>query len=179
VTLIDDKQRYAAWTQVYDGVGVNDPQAHTYSQGVVVPDFTRSVGTTLAASVPIVTMLPADADVGCTSAWDCNNRDKQDWKREGDHLYALYNGGNYFRCVRPPGDARTSLWGMSVARSSHVLDGEYVERLPDARVVFAERNDICGLSYPVLNVIDGEIYVYYAYYPTSGGNRTMRAKLVR
>lgn len=179
VTLVDGKDRYVAWTQVYDGVGADDPQAHTYSQALATADFTTYAGTTLAASSPIATMLGAEPDIHCADAWDCNNRDKQDWKREGDAFYAIYNGADYYRCVRPAGDTGTSRWGLSVARSPTAIGAEYVDRLPDAQVVFAERDDTCGISYPMLDVIDGELYVYYAYYPAAGGNRTMRAKLVR
>jgi len=58
------------------------------------------------------------------------------------------------------------------------VGAEYVERLDLSRGIAAERDDTCGISYSVLNVVDGEPYVYYAYYPASGGNKTMRARLV-
>jgi len=173
VTLIDGKQRYAAWTQVYDGVGANDPQAHTYSQGITVNNFDAYWGTVTQGLGPIYTMMSAEPHPLCTDVWDCNNRDKQDWKREGSHFYALYNGANFYRCE--------GTWGVSVGRSTQAVTAEYVDRLPLARGIAAERNDTCGISYPVLNVIGGELFVYFAYYPSNvslGANRTMRARLV-
>ena len=172
-TLVDGKARYVAWTQVYDGVGASDPQAHTYSQAAAVPAFDGYFGTVMQGVSPIITLLSADPQPWCTSAWDCNNRDKQDWKREGSYYYALYNGANYYRC--------NGSWGVSVARSTSPASGEYTDRLPLARGIKAERSDTCGISYPVLNVIGGELYVYYAYYPSNpalGANRTMRARLL-
>lgn len=170
VTLTDGRARYVAWTQVYDGVMANDPLAHTYSQSTAVDAFAAHQGTVMRASHPIATMMSATPMPWCASPWDCNNRDKQDWKREGDFFYALYNGANYYRC--------DGAWGVSVARSAEAAGPEYTDRLPLAAGIAAERNDTCGISYPMLNVVDGELYVYYAYYPRSGGNRTMRARLV-
>ncbi len=170
VTLTDGRARYAAWTQVYDGVGASDPQAHTYSQDTAVDSFDVYQGTVMRTSHPVETLMASTPMVWCTSPWDCNNRDKQDWKREGSYFYALYNGANYYRC--------NGRWGISVARSMEVSGSEYTDRLPLAAGIAAERSDTCGISYPMLNVIDGELYVYYAYYPLAGGNRTMRARLV-
>lgn len=170
VTLTDGRDRYVAWTQVYDGVMANDPLAHTYSQSTAVGSFDVHQGTVMRATNAIATMLPAAPMPWCTSPWDCNNRDKQDWKREGDLFYALYNGANYYRC--------DGAWGVSVARSPQAAAAEYADRLPLAAGIAAERNDTCGISYPMLNVVGGELYVYYAYYPRGGGNRTMRARLV-
>jgi hypothetical protein len=169
-TLIDGASRYVAWTQVYDGVGANDPQAHTYSQAAAVASFTGYFGTVMQGTSAITTMLSAEPQPWCTSTWDCNNRDKQDWKREGSYYYAIYNGANYYRC--------NGAWGVSVARSPTPVGAEYTDRLPLARGIVAERQDTCGISYPVVNVVGGELFVYYAYYPTTGGNRTMRARLV-
>lgn len=169
VTLTDGRDRYVAWTQVYDGVGPDDPLAHTYSQATSVGAYEVRQGTVMSTINPIATMMAATPMPWCASPWDCNNRDKQDWKREGDHFYALYNGANYYRC--------NGTWGVSVARSTTAL-GEYTDRLPLAAGIAAERNDTCGISYPMLNVVGGELFVYYAYYPASGGNRTMRARLI-
>jgi hypothetical protein len=170
VTLADGASRYVAWTQVYDGVGANDPQAHTYSQAAAVPSFGAYFGTVMAGTSPIATMLSATPQPWCASPWDCNNRDKQDWKREGDSYYALYNGANYYRC--------NGTWGVSIARSPVAVGPEYTDRLPLERGIAAERSDTCGISYPVLDVLDGDLFVYYAYYPAAGGNKTMRARLV-
>jgi len=85
-------------------------------------------------------------------------------------FYALYHGANYDRC--------NGSWGLSVARSTTAVGAEYLDRLELARGIAAERDDTCGISYSVLNVVGGEPFVYYAHYPASGGNRTMRARLV-
>ena len=129
VTLIDGKSRYVAWTQVYDGVKANDPLAHTYSQGFGVPWFAGNFGNTVKANAPIQTLLSAEANVSCNDVWDCNNRDKQDWKREAGQFYALYNGANYYRCGGTTGNgAGINRWGISVARSPSAVGPEYTDR---------------------------------------------------
>jgi hypothetical protein len=120
--------------------------------------------------------------VNCTDAWDCDHKDKQDWKKEGSWYYLFYNGSDFFGCVRQdpngfdygPGD---NFWQLSIARSPSPL-GLYPEQLPAALRVPAERRDACGISYDVLNLVGGELWMYYAYYPAAGGNRMMRSKLV-
>ena len=99
-TLVDGAARYISWTQVYDGsdpYNYTDPSAHTFSQSVQVPSFYGSYYFGTVESKGVNTMLSAELQPYCTSSWDCNNRDKQDWKREGDYFYALYNGANYYR----------------------------------------------------------------------------------
>ena len=126
VTLIDGKNRYVAWTDVYDGSGPNDPLQRTFSQNAgPIPSFSTYFGSVLHGSSPIYTLMSAEPHPYCTDAWDCNNRDKQDWKREGSYYYALYNGANYFRC--------DGLWGISVSRSTTVDGTEYTDRLPLAQ----------------------------------------------
>jgi hypothetical protein len=170
VTLVDGYTRFVAWTQVYDGVQPNDPLAHTYSQSAgPLKSFTQYFGTVMAGVTPIRTMMSSEPHPFCTDAWDCNNRDKQDWKREGQYYYALYNGANYYRC--------NGRWGISVARSLTPL-GEYTDRMPLTRGIPAVRSDTCGISYPMANVIGGEIYVYYAFVDTNNVNHPMRARLV-
>ena len=122
----------------------NDPLAHTYSQNAAVSDFTSYFGTVIAGSSAVNTMMSAEPHPFCTDAWDCNNRDKQDWKREADYYYALYNGANYYRC--------NGAWGISVARSSTPVGPEYTDRLPIDQGIKALRDDTCGISYPYLNV---------------------------
>lgn len=70
---------------------------------------------------PII--LPAEPNTHCTSSWDCNNRDKQDWKKEGNYFYLIYNGANYYRCSRPNGDTGTTDWANGIVRSANPLDG--------------------------------------------------------
>jgi hypothetical protein len=115
-------------------------------------------------------MMPAEPQPWCTSAWDCNNRDKQDWKKEGDYYYALYNGANYYRC--------DGTWGLSVARSLKASGNEYTDRLPISLGIIADRTDTCGVSYIMLNVIKDLPYLYYAFVQTSGANELRRSRIV-
>ncbi len=171
VTLHDGLLKYAAWTQVYDGLGPSDPLVHTYSQNAgPLPSLFTYFGTVMSGTAPINTMLSSEPHPWCTDAWDCNNRDKQDWKHEGDFYYALYNGANYYRC--------NGAWGISVARSPTAVGPEYTDRLPLAQGIAAAVNTTCGISYPMLNVIGGELFVYYAWVTAAGDRIPMRARLV-
>jgi hypothetical protein len=172
VLLVDGHNKYAAWTQVYDGVQQNDPLAHTYSQSTgPLPSFFSYFGTVMGGKPSAVTtMMSAEAHPWCTDAWDCNNRDKQDWKREGNFYYALYNGANYYRC--------NGAWGISISRSSSPVGPEYVDRLPLSQGIPAALDNTCGISYPMLNVIEGELYVYYAFRTAAGAAVQLRSKLI-
>jgi hypothetical protein len=171
VTLHDGYEKYAAWTQVYDGVGPSDPQVHTYSQSTgPLESLFSYFGNVMRGTAPINTMMSTEPHPWCTDAWDCNNRDKQDWKKEGSYFYALYNGANYYRC--------NGEWGISVARSTTAVGPEYTDRLPISLGIPAVVNNTCGISYPVLNVIEGELYVYYAWVNVTGDRIPMRSKLV-
>ena len=171
VTLHDGYSKYAAWTQVYDGIGPNDPLVHTYSQDTgPLGSLFSYFGNVMGGTSPINPLMSSEPHPWCTDAWDCNNRDKQDWKKEGDYFYALYNGANYYRC--------NGLWGISIARSKTAVGVEYTDRLPISRGILAAVNNTCGISYPMLNVIDGELFVYYAWVTPSQDRIPMRAKLV-
>jgi hypothetical protein len=89
VTLTDGLSRHVAWTQVYDGTKPNDPLAHTYSQNAIVPSFYNDYYFGTVVSPGVMPMMNSQPHPWCTDAWDCNNRDKQDWKREGDYFYAM------------------------------------------------------------------------------------------
>jgi hypothetical protein len=54
----------------------------------------------------------------------------------------------------------------------------YVERMPLSRGIVAVANNTCGTSYDVINVIDGQIYIYYAFIGLDGVNRVHRSSLV-
>lgn len=171
VTLTDGEKKYVSWTQVYEtGENNNDPNAHTFSQSASVKSFYDSYyfGTVIDKGVNV--MMSAEPKPWCTSAWDCNNRDKQDWKKEGDFFYALYNGANYYRC--------NGTWGLSISRSNSATGNEYVDRLPISLGILADRSDTCGVSYIVLNVIGGEPYLYYAFVQASGVNEARRSKII-
>ena len=170
VALVDGMERYLAWTQVYDGTGDSDPTVHTFSQSTsAIPAFDRYFGSVVQGLSAIHTMMDATPQPFCSNGWDCNNRDKQDWKREGNFYYAIYNGANFYRC--------NGSWGISVSRNSNP-NAEYTERLPLSQGIPAVRSDTCGISYPMLNVINGELFIYYAFVDLSGYNGPRRARLV-
>jgi len=171
VTLTDGYERYVSWTQVAEtGADNNDPNARTFSQSASVKSFYNLAyfGTVTDKNVNI--MMSAEPQTWCTSSWDCNNRDKQDWKKEGGYFYALYNGANYYRC--------NGTWGLSVSRSTKASGDEYVDRLPISLGILADRTDTCGTSYIVLNVIQGTPFLYYAFVSSSGANELRRSRIV-
>jgi hypothetical protein len=174
VMLLDGPRKLLSWTVVDDGDAVPQDEGfeRTYSEALTVAHYDRRVAR---AGPDGQTILGAAPNLHCTDSWDCNNRDLQDWKREGAHYYAIYNGANYFRCVRPQGSAGTSEWQLALRRASAPLS---TYRESSGPLVAAERADTCGISYPVVHAHGGALYLYYAYYPASGGNRTMRSKLI-
>jgi hypothetical protein len=169
VTLVDGHDKYMAWTNVVDGA----PTAvRTYSQMTgPVADLSAYFGTIVHGTSPIKVMLDAQPGGFCTTSWDCNCRDKQDWKREGDHYYVLFNGANYYRCG--------GTWGISLARDTAASNGTYTDELPLLRGIPAVTEGSCGISYPVLNVVDGELYVYFAGITTTNEHVAMRSKIVQ
>jgi hypothetical protein len=54
----------------------------------------------------------------------------------------------------------------------------YTQRLPLSQGIAAERHDTCGISYPMLNVVDGQPFVYYAFVHSSGFNEPLRSAIV-
>jgi len=171
-TLFDQGKAYIKWTLVNDERIMGRPSSEsTSSWAHQVSNVSAFFGKSDAGRL----ILGADENTHCTSSWDCNNTDVQDWKKIGNYYYAIYNGANYFRCVREAGDSGTSNWGLAIRRSTHAM-GPYTEST--GPFIMAERKDTCGTSYPVLNQIGNLNYLYYAYYPKAGGNRTMRSLLV-
>ena len=191
MALVDHATPYISWTEVNDGVTwFENAQHQLLSDDGNERTTTRatSIGSLYSFSPMTVgqsaapTILPATANVACADGWDCNNRDAQDWKREGVYYYAIYNGGNYFRCVRPAGSGLTSQWGLSLSRS-RTATGVYDERLAQSAVVFAARNDTCGISYPTVQAVKKgsaavSLHMYYAHYDLAGGNTTRRSEIV-
>ncbi len=188
VTLAENGRLYLKWTQVDDGFrGAMHPTEPA-------PDEGNESTSSWAAPVPAlgsflgvaghvgVNILPADPNVYCnpsTNGWDCNQRDLQDWKKIGSQYYAIYNGGNYYRCIRPSSDRNAghkSQWGLAFRRSGHPL-GTYNESA--SQVLYAERDDTCGIGYPYVTELDGETYLYFSMFPRAGGSESRRVKLVR
>jgi hypothetical protein len=183
VAMVDGHEVYVKWTMVDDrssypansatGLTPEDGKESSTSWAMRTANLHSYIGP--SGSVGQL-LMGADQNTKCTNAWDCNNRDAQDWKRIGDHYYLIYNGGNYYRCVRPAADsASPSHWGIAIRRSDRAL-GPYNDST--GILIDAERSDTCGISYPVLNTIGTSTYLYYALYPAAGGNVTLRSRLV-
>ena len=174
ISLIDSENRYLSWTIVDDSLTAGDDgDESTYVKGMLLNNFFNleefsTIGTILLASI---------ANINCTGE-ECNNKDQTDWKKEDNKYYNLYNGANYYRCIRPGHanlDDGSSNWHIKIRRSSNAI-GLYTE---ETNTIFdAERTDICGISYAKINEFNGELYLYVAYYPASGGNRLIRSKLL-
>lgn len=120
-------------------------------------------------------LFGAEANTSCTSSWDCNNRNLQDWKKEGEEFYAIYNGGNYYGCIRPQGTPGTVDWGIGVSRASVAVTA--YTPAPTKSIDSIVKN-VCGISYGSVNNLNGELYLYYAAYTADGTNKTFRSKLV-
>jgi hypothetical protein len=54
----------------------------------------------------------------------------------------------------------------------------YTQRLPLSQGIAAERHDTCGISYPMLSVVNGQPFVYYAFVHSSGFNQPLRSAIV-
>jgi hypothetical protein len=142
-------------------------------------DYSKYMGYSPTAGT---LLIGAEQNTNCNSAWDCNNVDVQDWQRVDNYYYAIYNGSNYYRCSRPPQSAGnlTNLWALGIRRSTLPL-GPYNES--SGPLIFAERDDVCGISYPTIKLpatSSDETVLYYSYYTATNpmGNSTKRARLV-
>ena len=172
VTLIDGRDIYLQWTVVDDGTnGVDEGTESASTWAAKVSDYSTYKGCSTTAGQ---LLMWAAQDITCNSAWDCNIVDVQDWRHIGGYYYATYNRANYFRCSWRTAPL-TNQWALAIRRSRTAL-GSYAEST--GPIISAERSDICGISYPVLNQIDGKTFLYYAYYPCAGGNKMMRSELV-
>jgi hypothetical protein len=181
VTLIDHDRSYVAWSEI------NDRNVYFLdSQHRQIPDegneYTLTSGMAVAnpysilagdvAHLNAATLLPAEPNTHCSSAWDCNNRNTTDWRQEGPYYYSLYSGANYYRCGRPPGDTGSNLWGVGVARSRQPL-GSYSERITEDQAIFPIGDaQGCVLSYPSAFVMQNGLYVFYADRTGTGVHRS-------
>ncbi len=172
VFLIDGNNKYASWTVLEGGpIGPNwgiDSQdgvfkklrdmgtESTYTRGIQTSNFLSDLGDSSIGNI----MLPAETNIQCTSAWDCNNRDKQDWKKEGNYYYLMYNGANYYGCVRFPSNNASNDWDIGIARSANPLSGYDLTGV--GRIIGSPRQDVCTTGYPIINNIGGELYMYYS-----------------
>ncbi|MEZ4297542.1 MAG: DUF4214 domain-containing protein [Polyangiaceae bacterium] len=92
MALIDHKTPYISWTEVNDsttwflnGQGQLTPDDGNELTSTRATAFNNlySFSSTTVGQSAAPTILPATANVACSNGWDCNNRDAQDWKREG------------------------------------------------------------------------------------------------
>lgn len=194
VSLHFEGDTYITWTVVDDGVtpyarmeggrkvlNREDGDESTFSKALKLRRNLDGVFIRAGQSARIgKTIIGARSDPRCTGSWDCNNADIQDWKVEDGKVYAIYNGSNYYRCFRPDGDGdRPNTWNIGIRRADHPL-GDYSES--SGILIRSAVNDICGISYPVLNTVGGKTYLYYSYYEYGPKgeriNRSMRSRLV-
>ncbi len=170
--LIDGNNKYVSWTVLAGGPidaswGVDPSDGvfkklrdmgteSTYSRAIATNDLLTDLGSSNIGNI----ILPAETNIHCTSSWDCNNRDKQDWKKEGNYYYLMYNGANYYGCVRFPGDSGSNDWGNGIVRSTNPLSGYDLNGI--GKVIGSPRQDVCAIAYPVINNVGGDLYMYYA-----------------
>src|SRR5262245_30930457 len=192
VSLIDGNRKYVSWTEVStrNMYSVDDSAS---TKAIEVADLGQPQG--FVDQFPHAYLLEPERNVNCRLSWDCNNKDKQDWKKEGAYFYLMYNGAGFWGCdpnpppnpANPPVDpaiqTRNSIWGLSIARSASAL-GPYDQSLPLGARIMSGRSETCGVTYPVINAINGELYLYYAGRTNVGGAHvvgdpfTRRSKLV-
>lgn len=176
VFLIDGNNKYASWTVIDDGpLGMNKDHdtgiESAYTRGIAATNLLSYLGHSSIGNV----LLPAEPNTHCTSSWDCNNRDAQDWKKEGNYYYLMYNGANYYRCFRFPGDNATNDWGIGIVRSTGPLGGYDLNGV--GKIIDSPINNVCDIAYPVINAIGGELYMYYLA-GAMGNEWVARSKLV-
>ncbi len=179
VLLADNGRYYMTWTMVDDVSYPNNSGAEsTSSWATELTDLNSYKGLSTQAGYLLIGTYQ---NTHCKNSWDCNNIDIQDWKKINNSYYAIYNGANYYRCVRNENERAsvTSDWALAIRRSDSPM-GDY--SLSSGILISSERKETCGISYPMLNQIGNDWYIYYAYYPLAGinnnQNRIMRSKLV-
>jgi hypothetical protein len=191
-TITADGKTYIKWTVVDDGktpfnyldangkkiINREDGNESTYTKAIqlhkdVNNNFINYVGKSENFGK---TLLKAEPRPFCNNGWDCNNLDIQDWKQEGNKFYAVYNGANFYRCQSST-NSMNNRWALAIRRADNVL-GDYNES--SGILIDAVDKSKCGISYPVLNKINDDTYMYFAYYNNANGRNTakiMRSKL--
>lgn len=182
VALMDHGQRYFSWAEMDDGtqpyvtaiVNPDDGLENTSTNGQEFDPYLPESKSVVAATKQ--GLLPAEPNPKCQTAWDCNGRSISDWRVEGGQYFALYSGSNYYRCQRPDADASVSnQWGIGVGFA--LLPLSSYERPKDESVVFAKNAKTCAITYPVLNAISGELFVYYTSTDEAGGITLRRSAI--
>ena len=159
-----------SWDVTFPDEGIES----TSTWAMKINDYSRYQGYSTTAGQ---LLLGATQNTNCTSSWDCNNIDVQDWQHIDSYYYAIYNGANYFGCSRPPQGAAalTNQWGLAIRRSTSPM-GSYDEST--GPVILADVNNLCAISYPTLKVINGETFLYYDFYPAADRSEARRSKLI-
>jgi len=184
VSVSSGRDTYLSWTLLDDGKvsNVEDGNESASSKiskvnyGVDSRPIYMGVSNNVGKYV-----LKAKSDTRCTlrrgsSTWDCNNLDIQDFHKEGSYYYAIYNGGNFFRCTTPKNRNMTNNWALSMRRSKNIMGA-----FNDSAGVLINNinNSKCGISYPTINIINGKTYMYYSYYDETGAEFSGRSQLIR
>jgi peptidoglycan hydrolase-like protein with peptidoglycan-binding domain len=169
IALFDNGTSYVGWTVIDEGSsngqGDDDERAYTAGKAVTGGSSFSNGGTVLLNALP---------DLNCTSSWDCNNQNAIDWQKEGQYYYLIYSGSQNFYCYPTYGSI---YWGVGIARATSPL-GPYT-RLPSPLLMAGGTHDLCRVTYPTINAIGGQTYLYYSYSLSGGQNRTFaRSKLV-
>jgi len=174
VSLATTQNRYLSWTVVDDSsTGQEEGDESTYVRGMEIDNYYDLSEYSTTGTV----LLSSEANINCVGE-ECNNKDQTDWILEDGMYYLLYNGANYYRCVRPGHENLndgSSDWRIKIRRSQSAISS--YSDVADT-IMYAERTDICGISYGKINEFNGELYLYVSYYPLSGGNKIIRSKLV-
>jgi hypothetical protein len=180
VVMLDHGRAYLAWAEMDDGtqpyvgavVNPDDGPENTSTNAQAVEPYAPVSSSVIAT--PKKSLLAAEPNPKCQTAWDCDSRSISDWRVEGAQYFALYSGANYYRCKRPDVDTSVSnQWGIGVAYSLSPL--ESYERPKDESVVFAKNAKTCAITYPVLSVIDGKLFVHYTHTDEAGAISLRRA----
>lgn len=166
--VFDHARPYLSWTEVDNGMSndVVEGGERATSSAIALPFGLYGLAGLNVADLGHPTVLDAEADVDCTSSWDCNNKDAQDWKKEGAYFYLIYNGANYFGCDR----GERNRWGVSVARS-RTATGAYGDNAPP---VLGDDDGRCDLSYPMVHAQDGRLVVTYGNHVLAPDGRFLR-----
>ncbi len=168
IPIVVNQHIYFKYTVVDDGLeGWIEGNESAYSSYIKVPSKINfevyhedNPYSTVGKDDAVMNGFGSEKNPFCKSSWDCNNRDVTDWIQEDGKYYALYNGGNYQRCVRTVEEAASSEWSIGLRVSSNGVDGEYQDLF--GPLLSAERNDTCGISYGTFLKTGGETYIYYA-----------------
>lgn len=182
VVFLNGDKLFLAWSVLDDGL-----KEFLSPQGHLMPDDgdeslstwvveLKNTETYLGLSTKAgKLLLGAELDVNCKTAWDCNNVNLMDFKTLKEKYYAIYGGGNYYRCDRPSGSEGTNEMAIAIRRSSDIY-GKYSEST--GPLIKAVNPNVCGIGYSTLNYSGFSYFMNYTYY-TLGVAGVRQSKMVR